>query len=142
MSNGNVHADMMMEYAMDSKNDPKAYKNWQFRIPGANKKWSNLSLHPQWTDGHEYRRRPLIVDLPPYSISLPVMHENELEIGQSYYVPALHDPDGYEHYHWLGDGQANLLLERRLIYKSPKDAVDRLYKMVMQPAIEINHSVK
>lgn len=142
MSNGHIHAEAMMEYAIECSRDDKAYKNWQFKINGKDH-WSNLSTHPSWCTEHQYRRRPVTIEIESYSVPAPVMHENELEKGQTYYVPAPNDPDGFMQYRWEGGSpQDTLFLNRRVIYTHPEGAIKRYFEMVISPAAQINKHFK
>lgn len=141
MSNGHIHAEAMMEYALECSRDDKAYKNWQFKLNGKDY-WSNLNTHPGWCNEHQYRRRPMTVDIDSYSVPVPVMHEDEMTICQTYYVPAPNDPDGFMQYRWDGNPQDILFLNRRLIYTHPEGALKRYSEMVNRPATQINKHFK
>ncbi|WP_445494006.1 hypothetical protein [Photorhabdus sp. SF281] len=97
-----VHAELMMEYAIDASKTDKPWELYEWRQKGDG--WLKCGSNPKWIDFYEYRRKPEMITVGKVSFPKPV--DYELKTGAGYWVA---DWDCYI-YHWdAGDTDMRLL---------------------------------
>lgn len=68
---GHPHAELMAQYAEDAKTCTEPWKLWQKRVAPQDA-WVNCTLHPVWTKGMEYRRRPRTIKIGDREVPEPL----------------------------------------------------------------------
>ena len=84
---GHPHAESIIQYGEDLREDAKAYLNWEYRFRGGTH-WYACNAVPQWSYGTEYRRKPkrlqYTVDIPA-----PIPPHEVIPEGTRVYCPLL-----------------------------------------------------
>lgn len=75
---GHPHAELMAQYAEESKTDPCAWGKWQVKT---NATWGSLICIPRWDTTHQYRRKPdpVVLYVNVYESGTIVTYETEAE---------------------------------------------------------------
>jgi hypothetical protein len=62
---GHTHAALMADYAQDAAETDKPWARWQFKRPGEGgwRAFDDAWQGPNWLADHEYRRKPVPVEL-------------------------------------------------------------------------------
>ncbi len=82
------HAELMMQYAQDAM---ETYKPWELLEVRHDDTWCGLSVHPNWHEPHDYRRKPKMISVTLANgevVSWPEPHKGDLNVGQHCYLVA------------------------------------------------------
>ncbi|KER02845.1 hypothetical protein LGZ99_17325 [Photorhabdus temperata] len=78
-----VHADSMLEYAIDASKTDKPWKLWEQKPNDFTAPWIDCRGHPLWQLNMQYRRKPEMITVGNVSFPKPV--DYKLEIGTEYW---------------------------------------------------------
>lgn len=118
---GHPHAELMAQYAEDAKTHPEPWKLWQKRVVPQDA-WVACALHPAWTKGIEYRRRPRTIKIGDREVPEPLREEPAFMT--QYWVPDVHasSPNLAVSLKWVGDKFALRWLARGLVHLTEEAA--------------------
>ncbi|WP_350304889.1 hypothetical protein [Photorhabdus viridis] len=74
-----VHADAMLEYAIDASKTDEPWKLWEQLC--ADEEWRALTSNPWWHPGYVYRRKPDVITIGTVSFPKPVDYELKTGAG-------------------------------------------------------------
>ncbi|WP_387468291.1 hypothetical protein [Photorhabdus sp. RM323S] len=77
-----VHADSMLEYALDASRTDQPWLLWEQLC--ADEEWRTFRSNPDWNINSLYRRKPEMITIGKVSFPKPI--DYELKEGQKYYV--------------------------------------------------------
>lgn len=115
------HAELMMEYAKDAMETERPWERWEFKICGDIQWTSFLDRGPNWTESHQYRRKPKTININGYEVPEPV--RKPLDRGAGYFAVILDNADMAYSYIWQDDITDKFLLERGFIHLAIEDAI-------------------
>ncbi|NHB90344.1 hypothetical protein [Photorhabdus tasmaniensis] len=77
-----MHADLMLEYALDASRTDEPWLLWEQLCP--DEEWRTFRSNPDWNINSLYRRKPEMITIGKVSFPKPI--DYELKEGQKYYV--------------------------------------------------------
>ncbi|MGV8004286.1 hypothetical protein QPK14_21340 [Photorhabdus temperata subsp. temperata] len=77
-----VHADSMLEYAIDASKTDKPWELWERFNEAIG--WEQCGIGLAFNPNYEYRRKPEMITVGKVSFPIPISYE--LEIGTEYWV--------------------------------------------------------
>jgi len=78
-----VHAELMMQYALDAAETDKPWERWEFTDDSSC--WlSSLNTHPSWYPDFNYRRKPKFILIN--GIEVPEPMQEAPKLGTTYWV--------------------------------------------------------
>ncbi|WP_350305550.1 hypothetical protein [Photorhabdus viridis] len=110
-----VHADAMLDYAIDASKTDEPWKLWEQLC--VDSEWRTLTRNPTWDIDGEYRRKPEMITVGTVSFPKPV--DYELKTGAEYWV-GYHG--GCYRYHWDDDDIDIALLKNGQIHLTKEAA--------------------
>ncbi|WP_445496716.1 hypothetical protein [Photorhabdus sp. SF281] len=72
-----VHAELMMEYAIDASKTDKPWELYEWRQKGDG--WLKCGSNPKWIDFYEYRRKPEMITVGKVSFPKPISEAPALD---------------------------------------------------------------
>ncbi|WP_445494433.1 hypothetical protein [Photorhabdus sp. SF281] len=72
-----VHADAMLEYALDASKTDEPWKLWEQLC--ADEKWRTLTSNPAWYPDYVYRRKPEMITVGSVSFPKPISEAPALD---------------------------------------------------------------
>ena len=79
------HAELMMQYAQDAMETSEPWELWEVRYYD---KWCGLSVHPNWDEPFDYRRKPKMISVTLANgevVSWPEPERNRPSHGCDYF---------------------------------------------------------
>jgi len=147
---GHPHAELMALYAQDAAEIDRPWERWERRGRHYTDTWYQLTGHPEWRAGTEYRRNPRVLNSfsdackaiaesgTTFEQALhnpvlmgdgavlpqPALEAKELDDLRTYFVVNLASDGGYadNHGRWEGGPYEYELLKRGLIHQTEEDA--------------------
>lgn len=89
---GNVHADLMLEYGKDALVSKEPWKDWEFADELHNYEWVACDANPAWALDTRYRRKPKTILINGYEVPEPIRNLPDLgkcRISETVWIPSL-----------------------------------------------------
>lgn len=109
------HAEKIRLYAEDWADTDKPWERWQSRVSYEDE-WRDLTRHPAWPAGLDYRRKPDVSFIKIGEIEVQEPCREPLEDGQTMWTVAERTQDLVRHGTWTGNAFDRLWLERGLVH--------------------------
>ena len=128
-----IHAALMLQYAQDAATTDKPWELWEFLDYDA--KWKVPTGSPIWLEGTQYRRKPRTIRIGEIDIPEPV--RNQLQHGESYFVPSIDCGDGCTNrFSWDYDPTDNRLLRQGMVHLTEDAALAHARALIALTAKE------
>lgn len=123
------HADLMAEYAKDAATHIRPWLLWQYRHQG-DAVWDNCPMHPGWSEGCEYRRKPSVPVHTVNGFVVPAPQTAEIQNGVRYWVPSPASDSWTFRDNWSSYPEDLRRLERGLVFLEEEHAIANAKAMV------------
>ena len=117
---GHVHAELMMQYALDAKTNEKPWELWEFKLKDETY-WSNPKSELTFISNVEYRRKPKTISINGFDV--PEAVKEPLEKYAQYYAVNFGEIDHVSSYTWINDGVDNRCLKSGVIHLTKESAI-------------------
>ena len=114
-----------MEYAKDAMETAEPWERWEYYSHRC--KWEPFRISgPSWGEESEYRRKPMTININGHEVPEP--YRGEMQIGQPYYTPDLHNcgADYWDVYHdrqWENGIYDNVAMKNGLLHLTEDAAI-------------------
>ena len=119
---GHVHAELIMQYALDAKTNEKPWELWEYKdhVDGNWQDFNKLNP-PNWFDDIEYRRKPKTISINGFDVPEPVSTPPNEQ--KRYFVPSVTEDDCYLEHYWDDDSFDRNYLIRGVIHLTKEAAI-------------------
>lgn len=114
------HAESMLLYAQDAFETDKPWEKWEVkRVDREN--WLNMSDHPAWIAGYEYRRKPKTILVNGIEVPEPV--RKPLKESETYWLAVPTNPRRAFSTVWINNEDDEYFLRSGLVHLTKEAAV-------------------
>lgn len=122
---GHPHAELMIQYGEESKTNPRAWENWQYK---SSVEWRDCSAVPNWNDLCEYRRKPEVIIINGIEVPKPLTKAPE--VSTLIYLPSIRHGEEYATWIWTDGGRDRYALKNGLVHLTQEAAVAHAHALL------------
>ena len=119
---GHVHAELIMQYALDAKTNEKPWELWEYKdhVDGNWQDFNKLNP-PNWFDDIEYRRKPKTISINGFDV--PTAEREAPQMNSEYFTVSIGVEDRFNRHIWCNDSYDRHWLKCGLIHLTKEAAI-------------------